>query len=190
MGQSDLKLRNKAIPFQAQIHQLNSTELSSQRISMASPAGDLLHLVTLLAGNTRRYFPVRFLRPHGSNIIQAYLTVRIRLAAGNAVQVYVAPAIFQDALDTKTLDTTLEASIKNYHQLLTGSAAPISVPAGGTLTIDALNMSKLLTNNPASPLYSKHFFGVTLLFVDPPVMTGTWDVQKFKIDASANFGGL
>lgn len=152
--------------------------------------GDLAHLATQVSGNTRRYFPVRFVRPIASNLIQAYFTARIKLAAGNAVQVYVGPALFSNDLDTLPFSGDVETMIKNYHAMLFGSTAPISVAAGGTLQIDGLNMSKLIKNSGSAPLYSKHFFGVTLLFVNAPVMTGTYDVQKFKIDASANFGGL
>lgn len=152
--------------------------------------GDLAHLATQVSGNTRRYFPVRFVRPIASNIIQAYFTARIKLAAGNAVQVYVGPALFSNDLDTMPLTDAVESMVKNYHKQITGSDAPISVAAGGTLEIDAVNLSSVIRNSGTTPLYSKHFIGVTLLFVNAPVMTGNYDVQKFKIDASANFGGL
>lgn len=152
--------------------------------------GDLTDLAMPIPGNDKRYFPVRFLKPHASNIIQAYFTARIKLAAGNAAQVYVGPAMFADELNTRTFDMNVETAIKEYHRQLFGSAAPISVPAGGVLAIDAVDISRFITYNPASPLYSRHFFGVTLLFANAPDMTGTYDVQKFKIDASANFGGL
>lgn len=189
MGQTDLQLRNKAIPFQGQIHQLNSTPLSSQRISMAQ-TGDLFPLANLGSSNTTRYFPVRFLKPHAAQMIQSYFTARIRLAAGNSAQVWIGPVMFSDDLTPWTLDTTVEAAIKEYHRQIFGTAGPIAVAAGGLLEIDAANLSKFLTDAPGSPLYSKHFFGVTILFAAAPDMTGTYDVMKFKIDASANFGGL
>ena len=152
--------------------------------------GDLFPLANIGSTNTTRYFPVRFIRPHGCNIIQAYFTAKIRLAAGNSAKVWIAPVLFADDINPKTLDSTVEAAIKDYHRQIFGTAGPISVAAGGLLEIDAANLSKLIPNVAGSQLYSKHFFGVTVLFETAPVMTGTYDVLKFKIDASANFGGL
>lgn len=197
MGKTDLQLRNKAIPFQAQIHGLNSTPLSSQKISLAQP-GDLLHLVWKGNGNSQQYYPVRFLKPFAGNISQAYFTMDFQTnttaVVGNGseqIRLYIGAAPFNsDHRTLKAYDYSVQQSIRRDHERLTKSSAPLTVPNGTRLQINALDILPIIATDPDSEFYSDQFFSLGLYFVDPPSKGGIFDLLKFKVDAAVNLGGL
>lgn len=194
MGRSDLTLRKKAIPFIGQVHGYNSNGQSNQNVTATAEIGDLYELSWQGAGNSQRYFPIRLLRPQASHMLQAYLSIMIQIGSSGTVpgptpiKLFVGAAPFQaDKFSTASVDI---AKIKQQHAYITGSTDPITVPNNSRLDITGLNISSILSNDPASVYYSDRFFGLGLYFEDPPAKDGGWKLMKFKVDASANMGGL
>lgn len=194
MGQSDLQLRPKAIPFQGQIFGYNSNQKSSQQVQQANDIGDLYFLTLQEAGNTLKLYNVRFLRPFYGQITQAYFTLDLKVGTSQAAAlgVYIGANTWANEYRMKgefdEAAGVMEARIKAQHKRIFGTDQPISANPGARLQITGANMTDLVPATGSPPDRSGIYFGVSLLFTAAPDKQNGWAVNKFKVDASQNVG--
>lgn len=194
MGQTDLALRQKAIPFQGQVFGYNSSQMSGQTVQSASDIGDLYFLTKQEPGNTLKYFPVRLLKPFYGDISQVYFTLDIKVGSSQAgpLGVYIGtPKWRNNSIAWGEFDEpagVMEARTKAQHKLITGSDSPISANPGSRIRVTGLNLKPIIPQSTTPPDGSPKFFAVLLLFATAPDRQNGWEVTKFKIDAAVNVG--
>lgn len=182
MGTQDRNLRRQAIPYIGQIMTYNRSEQSDQDVSSAQTLGDIRQF--LYNPNGQKDFIVRILRPQFGQIIQAYLNISLTFDSTETSPKFYVSAGSGYAADGITAVVPPSSYILQTHQQITGQAAPLTGVAGQPLTAYKLNILPLIPQIGSSN-YSIDSYVVGMHFLQTPVMTGLFHLQKFFITGSA-----
>lgn len=181
MGTLDKSLRQVAIPYNGQVMTYNRSESSDQDISQGTNTGDL---TPFTYNSGQKDFMVRILRPHFGQIVQAYLNISLTFDSTEPSPKFYVSAGSGYAADGVTAVVPSSTYILSAHQQITGQAAPLSGAAGQPLTFYKLNILPLIPQYGATN-YSSDSYVVGIHFLQVPVMTGLFHLQKFFVTGSA-----
>lgn len=190
MGSQDKSLRQVAIPYYGQIMGYNRAEQSDQDISLAqivlgagvALAGDL-YPFTYSSG--QKDFMVRILRPQFGQLIEAYLNLSLTFDTMEISPKFYVSAGSGYGADGVTPVVPSQSYIQQVHQVITGQTSPLTGIAGQPMTQYKLNILPLLPLAPGSTNFSPDSFVVGIHFLQIPVMTGLFHLQKFFVTGSA-----
>jgi len=132
--------------------------------------------------------PIRLTRPHGGEVVEAYLSMQIHAAAASGFTARLMIGRFSDSNLTAS-STYTEAEIADGHLKLTGTNAAFSVIAGGTLYIDDLNILPGIPV-PGDTDYNEDGFVLAIVFGAAPAITSGWNLDAFRVTCSAQMGLL
>lgn len=190
MGSQDKNLRQVAIPYYGQIMGYNRAEQSDQDVSASqlilgsgqNPAGDL-YPFTYNSG--QKDFMVRVLRPQFGQLIEAYLNLSLTFDTSETSPKFYVSAGSGYNSDGVSAATPTSAYIQSAHYQISGQTTPFTGTAGQALTQYKLNILPLIPPAPGSTNFSPDSFIVGVHFLQAPVMTGLFHLQKFFITGSA-----
>lgn len=171
MIQGDKATRNKAIPFEA----------------LPFDEYDLNYLNGIL-GSVSQVVPIRLTRPHGGEVVEAYLSMQLHAAAAAGFTVRFLIGRFTSA-DLAASSTYTEDEITRGHMRITGRSTPYTVASNGTLFIDDLSLLKALPV-PGDDDYSDDGFVLVIVFGAAPTISAGWNLDAFRVTCSAQMGLL
>ena len=190
MGSQDKNLRQIAIPYYGQIMGYNRAEQSDQDVSVAStvlgsnvPAQGDLYPFTYNSG--QKDFMVRVLRPQFGQLIEAYLNLSLTFDTTETSPKFYVSAGSGYGTDGVTPVVPSSNYITYAHQAISGQSSPFTGIAGQPITQYKLNILPLLPTAPGTTSYSPDSFVVGIHFLQVPVMTGLFHLQKFFVTGSA-----
>jgi|GEM_PF-6319765 len=190
MGSQDKNLRQVAIPYYGQIMGYNRAEQSDQDVSIAqlvygsgvAQAGDLYPFTY---SSAQKDFMVRILRPQFGQLIEAYLNLSLTFDTAETSPKFYVSAGSGYAADGTTPIVPSQSYIQQAHQTITGQTSPLTGVAGQPMTQYKLNILSLLPLGPGSTNFNPDSFVVGIHFLQTPVMTGLFHLQKFFVTGSA-----
>lgn len=193
MGQADANLRTGAIPYYANIWGYNRASLSDKAIvpdpndtsGFYPTLGDLANFEPTI-GTLSTINPIRVLQPHYGNIIEANLNLAITLTSGEPQrQLRIAIGTFSSRYTAQTSYTDLY--INTSHQQISGQAAPYTIPAAGTFSLNKLNLKPAMYKRGSSNFLEDAF--VLLLCFDKAPSTATgFSLTRCEIDCTMQMG--
>jgi len=167
----DKATRTKAIPYEA----------------LPFDEYDLNYLNGVL-GSVAQVVPIRLTRPHGAEVVEAYLSLQLTAAAASGFTARLMIGRFSDSNLTASSSYT-EAEIAAGHLKLTGASTAFSVSAGGTLYIDDLNLLPGIPQ-PGDTDYNDDGFVLVIVFGSAPAITSGYNLDAFRVTCSAQMGLL
>lgn len=199
MGKSDRVLRATAIPYYGQVLGYNHSENSDQDISStySSPTGlapgtngallgigDLQNLAAAPGGTNSTDFMVRILRPAYGQIIQAFLNISLTFDSTEPSPLMNISAGSGFLTDGITPVVPSAAYILACTSALNGTIYPFFGTGGQALTLYKLDVTPFLPQ-VGDPDFSSDFYVVGIHFLQAPVQTGLYHLNKFFVTGSA-----
>ena len=204
MSLSDLRLRESAVPYYANVWGYNRNAQSDVDISQSDGQGDLAPLIGQFGSPIYPQTPVRIMRPYYGSITQAYLTMQLTLGTNqpSAVNIWIGRGTTRSiGHPTEAAPEVSEDILKADHAKL-GLTSPYTVSAGQTLLIKRLNLMPIIANTEAEnfPYVAPrpYDFILQFLFSQPIVVnvdgnfniTNGYKLRQFKIECSAQIRGV
>lgn len=182
--QSDLRLKNNAIPYLAQIFGYNRNEQSDNNISLATNRGDLAFLANTGFG----FVPlkdnyIRILKPSAGQIISAFASIALTMAASEPFSSFRLSITKTTSETDLTVVSLTDAQIAASHARIKGSSTPYSNSAGQAIVVDRADISSLLPKYGSTD-YRSDCFVLGIHFIQQPVSSG-FSLVKLNVDGSA-----
>lgn len=192
MGAQDLALRNRAIPYYANVWGYNRGQQSDEDISLAysgTYVGDLSSMIpTSYNGDTAigTVNAIRVLQPQYGDIIEANLNLRFKLATAEGARKFrVAVGYFSGLYTAETSYT--EAYIEESHRKITGRDVPYDIAPASTFSVQRLNLYPSMYHRGDSA-FRDDAFVVLLCFDTAPSKGSGYTFTKFDIDCTMQMG--
>jgi len=191
MASRDNAYKNKSIPYLAQIFGYNRNELSDADISQARSYGDLSYIAnptTLQPTYGGSFYPqkdnyIRILRPMRSEIVSAYLTMALQMAASEpSAQFYISITKTTSETDLTVVQLTQDQILKSHRQI-TGRTTPFSNTPGQLINLFRVDLADAIPKFGSADFRSDCYV-LGIHFPNTPVASG-FHLFKLQIDGSA-----
>lgn len=192
MGANDRDLRNRAIPYYANVWGYNRSQNSDVDISQpynANYYGDLKNLVPSSysgSGIIAAVNPIRVLQPQYGDIIEANLNIKFTLASAEAARkLRIAIGYFSDRYTAET--SYDETYLDQSHRKITGRDTPYDIAAAGTFNVKRLNLYPAMYHR-GDTRFKDDAFVLLLVFDQAPSKGSGYTFTKFDIDCTMQMG--
>ncbi len=181
MGQTNLALRPRAIPFRSLWY---DNDVYGNRFGVTT--GDLYPVWGTTQGNSGS---IRMTRPLKGDIVEARLTIQAVTPFGGFADIRFAIGTFDS--DGITAIAPSSATIKAHQKILFGTENPLSYGNQANIFIDGLNLTPLIPKRGEANFNEDGF----VLYTEINGKTGTnasgdWTLYEFKVDCSVQIGVL
>lgn len=187
----DNAYKNKSIPYLAQIFGYNRNELSDADISQALMYGDLQYIAnptTLQASYGGSYYPqkdnyIRILRPMRSEIVSAYLTMALQMAASEPQSQFYISVTKTNSDSDLTVTPLTDAQILQSHRQITGKTVPFTNTPGQLINLFRVDLADAIPKFGSAD-FRQDCYVLGIHFPNTPVASG-FHLYKLQIDGSA-----
>ena len=124
-------------------------------------------------------------QPEKGDIVEAYLFMEMAAPSNMGLSVRLGIGYFT-ANNVIPETSYSDAYIAEQHRKITGTDAPFTVAASGTLIIDA-DLTKAIPHNGDSTFLSDGFV-LLVTFQELPAVANGYNLNKFKLNCSAQIG--
>ena len=189
MGSQDLALRDRAIPYYANVWGYNRTSTSDQAIlSGTDGTGSGSDLATFQPtfGTPGLINTIRVLQPQYGDIIEANLNIKFKLATADAArQLRIGIGYYSSQYTPQATYTEQELAV--MHQKITGRSTPFTIPAASTFDLKRLNLEPGMYHR-GHARFRDDAFVVVLAFDTAPTVGSGYSFTRFEIDCTMQMG--